>query len=350
MFLDGAPDADTPGEFGLQRALSRIRADERRGHRQRRTRLLAAAAVLLLVVGGGSALLGRASVPDVIVAAPVPAVEQPAGRLVSGSNGQIGAAAVVTPAAGWVRIAVTATGLPSGERCSVVVVARDGTEAIAATWVVPPVPTRVARRSTARQASATRTWRPSPFAARQARRWCRCRSNCPTRPGLAARCATPMPATMKTADHRSTGAECRLLAALCLTFEQDEVVHQLLHAGAGLRHQVLGRRIVHPRGGRAGLSARRDSDRASRSSAVTTFAEGRSGRSSSSSLTPSIVLPATSPRTGPTSDRRAVGIAERDGSARVVMSCWPPPRGGMNRLSFSGGFREIIVVEAPVVQ
>jgi anti-sigma factor RsiW len=140
MFLDGAPDADTPGEFGLQRALSRIREEERRGHRQRRTRLLAAAAALLLVVGGGSALLGRASVPYVIVAAPVPAVEQPAGRLVTGSNGQIGAAAVVTPAAGWVRIAVTATGLPSGERCSVVVVARDGTEAIAATWVVPPVP------------------------------------------------------------------------------------------------------------------------------------------------------------------------------------------------------------------
>jgi len=140
MFLDGAPDADTPGEFGLQRALSRIREDERRGHRQRRTRLLAAAAALLLIVGVGSALLGRASAPDVIVAAPVPAVEQPAGRLVTGSNGQIGAAAVVTPAAGWVRIAVTATGLPSGERCSVVVISRDGTEAIAATWVVPPVP------------------------------------------------------------------------------------------------------------------------------------------------------------------------------------------------------------------
>ena len=78
--------------------------------------------------------------PTSIVAAPVPAVEQPAGRLVTGSNGQIGAAAVVTPAAGWVRIAVTATGLPSGERCSVVVIARDGTEATAATWVVPPVP------------------------------------------------------------------------------------------------------------------------------------------------------------------------------------------------------------------
>src|SRR3954451_20738118 len=42
---------------------------------------------------------------------------------------------------------------------------------------------------------------------------------------------------------------CRLLAALCLTFEQHEVVHQLLHAGAGLRRELLGRRIVHRRCG-----------------------------------------------------------------------------------------------------
>ena len=27
LFLDGPPDADTPGEFGLHRALSRIRAE-----------------------------------------------------------------------------------------------------------------------------------------------------------------------------------------------------------------------------------------------------------------------------------------------------------------------------------
>jgi hypothetical protein len=131
------PDADLPGEFGLHRALSRIREEERRGHRRRRARLLAAAAVLLVVVGAGSALVGRASAPSVVVAAPVAAADQPPGRLVTGSNGQIGAAVVVTPAAGWVRIALIATGLPPGERCSVVVIARDGTEAIAATWVVP---------------------------------------------------------------------------------------------------------------------------------------------------------------------------------------------------------------------
>ena len=137
LFLDGPPDADTPGEFGLHRALSRIRAEERRGHRRRRARLLAAAAVLLVVVGAGGALAGRASAPSVVVAAPAAAADQPPGRLVTGSNGQIGAAVVVTPAAGWVRIALIATGLPPGEPCSVVVIARDGTEATAATWVVP---------------------------------------------------------------------------------------------------------------------------------------------------------------------------------------------------------------------
>ena len=38
-----------------------------------------------------------------------------------------------------------------------------------------------------------------------------------------------------------------------LTFEHHEVVYQLLHAGAGLRCAVLGRRIVHPRGARVEL-------------------------------------------------------------------------------------------------
>ena len=79
LFLDGPPDADTPGEFGLHRALSRIRAEERRGHRRRRARLLAAAAVLLVIVGAGSALAGRASAPSVVVAAPA-AARRPAAR------------------------------------------------------------------------------------------------------------------------------------------------------------------------------------------------------------------------------------------------------------------------------
>ena len=174
LFLDGPPDADTPGEFGLHRALSRIRAEERRGHRRRRARLLAAAAVLMVVVGAGSALAGRASAPSVVVAAPAAAPDQPPGRLVTGSNGQIGAAAVVTPAAGWVRIALTATGLPPGERCSVVVIARDGTEATAATWVVPEMAGK-APRSTGPPASPTTPSRPSPSAIRQALHWCRCR-------------------------------------------------------------------------------------------------------------------------------------------------------------------------------
>jgi hypothetical protein len=40
-----------------------------------------------------------------------------------------------------------------------------------------------------------------------------------------------------------------LLAALDLTFEHHEVVHQLLHAGAGLRGELPGCGVVHRRGG-----------------------------------------------------------------------------------------------------
>jgi hypothetical protein len=57
--------------------------------------------VLLIIVGAGSAVAGRACAPSVVVAAPASAPAQPPGRLVIGSDGQIGAATVVTPAAGW---------------------------------------------------------------------------------------------------------------------------------------------------------------------------------------------------------------------------------------------------------
>jgi len=44
-----------------------------------------------------------------------------------------------------------------------------------------------------------------------------------------------------------------LLTTPHLAFQQHEVVHQLLHAGAGLRRELLGRRVAHRRGGVAEL-------------------------------------------------------------------------------------------------
>ena len=47
----------------------------------------------------------------------------------------------------------------------------------------------------------------------------------------------------------ATGAELPTSRRAVPTFEHHEVVHQLLHAGARLRRELLGRRIVHRRDG-----------------------------------------------------------------------------------------------------
>ena len=46
---------------------------------------------------------------------------------------------------------------------------------------------------------------------------------------------------------------CRLLASLQLAFKHREVVHELLHAGAGRSRELLGRGVIHRCGGTAEL-------------------------------------------------------------------------------------------------
>ena len=46
---------------------------------------------------------------------------------------------------------------------------------------------------------------------------------------------------------------CRLLASLQLPFKHREVVHELLHAGAGRSRELLGRGVIHRCGGTAEL-------------------------------------------------------------------------------------------------
>ena len=84
------------------------------------------------------------------------------------------------------------------------------------------------------------------------------------------------------------------------------------------------------------LSARRDSDRASRSSAVTTFAEGGSGqRSSSSSVTSSIVRAPQPRSTGPSIESRVAVVLRRprlrstrpDQEGRLQRAFLPQPVG-----------------------
>lgn len=48
--------------------------------------------------------------------------------------------ATVTPAMGWVRVRATVTGIPSGERCRLLVLRSDGSREIAGSWVASKNP------------------------------------------------------------------------------------------------------------------------------------------------------------------------------------------------------------------
>ena len=71
-------------------------------------------------------------------------VAAPAGaRTVEGAQGPVTMSATITPANGWVRLAASVRGIPPGERCSLIIVAKDGSEHLAGSWVVGtpgPVP------------------------------------------------------------------------------------------------------------------------------------------------------------------------------------------------------------------
>ena len=130
-FLDGPPDG---GDLLLQRTLRQVRAEKGASRRRRRIALAGAAAVALAAVLAGGVAVGRTTAPQVVAAAPAPA----AGAVVlAGGDGDVSMTATLTPAAGWVRLRATVKGIPPGERCELVVVARDGTRAVAGGWLVP---------------------------------------------------------------------------------------------------------------------------------------------------------------------------------------------------------------------
>ena len=77
---------------------------------------------MVAAVAGGGVAIGRASVP--LVPPPGTAV----GALVLNGTGAGGVAmrATLGPAGSWVRLTASVTGIPPGERCRIVVVARNG--------------------------------------------------------------------------------------------------------------------------------------------------------------------------------------------------------------------------------
>ncbi|MEU4237272.1 zf-HC2 domain-containing protein [Actinoplanes sp. NPDC026619] len=138
MLLDGPPeDAD----LLLQRTLRQVR-QEASGGRNRRFALVAAAAAAIVVVAvGGGVILGRGTAPSGTPQAQATASSVPAGtRVLTAIDPQTGAHlnSTVTPAAGWVRVSATVTGIPAGERCRLEVVGRDGEPVLAGSWLVSP--------------------------------------------------------------------------------------------------------------------------------------------------------------------------------------------------------------------
>ncbi len=146
MFLDGPPEND----LVLQRTLRQIRTETGSRRNRRRFGQVAAAAVVAAALLGAGAFVGQQLVPQpsvVAAPAPVPApppAPVPEGALTAaGSQGPVTMSATITPANGWVRLAATVRGIPPGERCSLIVLAKDGSEHLAGSWLVgqpSPVP------------------------------------------------------------------------------------------------------------------------------------------------------------------------------------------------------------------
>ncbi|QRP48934.1 zf-HC2 domain-containing protein [Amycolatopsis sp. FDAARGOS 1241] len=138
-FLDGPPEG---GDLLLQRTLRRIRTEQEqaapvqapRRTGQRRGLVLVAAAVVAVVALGGGVVIGRQTAPETSTQQ----VAVPGTRDVSATNAATGASltASVVPAPGWVRVHVSVKGIPAGERCKLVVTAKDGAQWDAGSWLV----------------------------------------------------------------------------------------------------------------------------------------------------------------------------------------------------------------------
>lgn len=133
LLLDGPP----PGaDLFMARALRGVR-DDVRTTRRRRFGVAVAAGVIAIAV----AVTAGAVVPfaePTTTAGGFPAHEVPGTTVLRGSNAATGVDLSVSmvPAAGWVRLDLSASGIPAGSRCDIVVVAKDGTEIPAGGWIV----------------------------------------------------------------------------------------------------------------------------------------------------------------------------------------------------------------------
>ncbi|MEU8461007.1 zf-HC2 domain-containing protein [Streptomyces sp. NPDC029003] len=140
-FLDGPPQG---GDLLLQRTLRQVRG-ERVASARRRVGLagLAVAASLAAVFWAGAQMGADREHTGALPGPPTPSASAapspvPGTKVASATDRGTGARmnVQVTPAAKWVRVHAAVTGIPAGERCRLVVVARDGTRSTAGGWVV----------------------------------------------------------------------------------------------------------------------------------------------------------------------------------------------------------------------
>lgn len=129
-FLEGPPD----GDLMLQRTLRQVRTETGTRRRRRRFALVAAAAAVAAVVLGGGITAGRLTAPDTTVLAQGPGTITVEGQ----GQGAVTMRVAVSPAADWVRLTANVKGIPSGENCRLIVIAKDGSREIAGSWIVGP--------------------------------------------------------------------------------------------------------------------------------------------------------------------------------------------------------------------
>ncbi|MEU5538633.1 zf-HC2 domain-containing protein [Streptomyces sp. NPDC020362] len=137
-FLVGPPEG---GEMMLRRTLRQAR-DEQAAARRRRllTAGLGAVASAAILFLGGYAAAGHASSYGVArppVASATPTQPGTDVQVASAADARTGAKMTVrvTPATGWIRLNATVSGVPAGEHCRLVVVAKGGERQNAGSWV-----------------------------------------------------------------------------------------------------------------------------------------------------------------------------------------------------------------------
>jgi hypothetical protein len=117
----------------VQRAHWVVRGKPRQLRGRHRLALGIAAVVTGAALAGG-VLIGRATAPATTVTA-APVAPATGTRVLEGVDGSVRLVAIITPVRGWVRVSADVSGIPAGERCELVVVAKDGTEASAGGWL-----------------------------------------------------------------------------------------------------------------------------------------------------------------------------------------------------------------------